>query len=893
MALFLLGAAGKLLGGAATKGAAKKAIVGKGKDVVKDKAKGKITKISKDKLLGKKSNAIVKSPAGALVPTPSAPIATPSPGGSSLLSEVIEIKVTTIKIKDLLASNLAQQKAADAAARKQAEKDAKAQREAELESKEDSGGEGIKLPGAPKTGIFDAIKRFLLFTFLGSLLGVIMKHHKPILKAFTEITDNLQNCWKLLKYAIAYLTTSGKGILKGLFKTFKFFYKIAKSTGKFLFDVGKRAFNALKSVAGALFDFLKPIVSGAINAAKELAQNLVKSAANLGKQFLKRANQLRKFISRAGRAAFGAIKGRQGAKGAVKAVKTAAQRSARQAGKSATKKVTKEATELVVKETTDIVAKETTDIVAKETTDIVVKETAEAAAKKASKEAAETAATSTAASIIKKAKGFSKIFKRIPVVGALIGIGIDMALGEKLDRAIVGSIGSSIGAGIGGILGQIAIPIPFFGAAAGGIIGGAIGEYLGKELYEMFRVAMGMGRSDESDKPDESDTVEQKSKGGPMGKPKKLPGAEVAIVPLENGETYYGIRTKQDLLTSLFMPFSGMKNMFKSKFKSKTGGSGSAETDSDAVPSGGGGGFNESSLKAAMDKAGYTDKTERAMFLAQMAHETGNFKYAEEIHDGSNYEGSKMLGNTEPGDGKRFKGRGYIQITGRWNYGHYGKKVGVDLIKNPELAADPKVAADVAIAYWEERVDRAAAKRGDVKKVTYGVNGGYNGLADREAKFKKYMGDSNYTAPGGNLIASAPPSSGDLSAPTQSESVGAPQPGDGRSKVKSKEEESESSSDSFGAALSKAMNNPSLIGDFGPSGGSASFGGGSVKKYDVEKSASYDDPSSSPIVVPIPPPAQSPPPAPKSSGGGKRNQVTPSLSLNSDINQLVSQAVFY
>ena len=118
------------------------------------------------------------------------------------------------------------------------------------------------------------------------------------------------------------------------------------------------------------------------------------------------------------------------------------------------------------------------------------------------------------------------------------------------------------------------------------------------------------------------------------------------------------------------------------------------------------------------------------------------------------------------------------------------------------------------------------------------------------------MGDSNYTAPGGNLIASAPPSSGDLSAPTQIKSVGAPQPGDGRSKVKS-EEESESSFD-FGAII-ESMNNPALMGDFGPSGGSASFGGGSVKKYDVEKSASYDDPSSSPIVVPIPPPAQSPP----------------------------------
>ena len=880
MALFLLGAAGKLLGGAATKGAAKKAVVGKGKDIVKNKAKGKIKKISKDKLLGKKSSAIVKSPAGALVATPSAPIATPSPGGSSLLSEVIEIKITTIKIKDLLASNLAQQKAANAAARKQAEKDAKAQRESGLESKEDSGGGGIKLPGAPKTGIFDAIKRFLLFTFLGSLLGVIMKHHKPILKAFTEITDNLQNGWKLLKAFITYLTSSGKGILKGLFKTFKFFYKIAKSTGKFLFDVGKRAFNALKSVAGALFDFLKPIVSGAINAAKELAQNLVKRAAELGQQFLKRANQLRKFLTQP--------RTPRQPRGRRPRGRRTPPSSARQAGTSATKKVTKEATELAVKETTEVVAKETTEAVAKEAT------------KKVAKEAAETAAKSTAASILKRAKNFATIFKRIPMIGSLLGIAIDLALGERLDKAIVKQAGGFIGAGIGGFLGQIAIPIPLAGAAAGGTIGGLIGEWVGGEIYENIRVALGMGRSDESEskpkpKPTprdrrgrpirrKSSNVEQKSKGGPIGKPKKLPGAEVAVVPLGDGETYYGIRTKQNLLESLF---GGVKDMFKSKLKS--GSSGSAET---AVPSGGGGGFNESSLKAAMDKAGYTDKTERAMFLAQMAHETGNFKYSEEIHDGSNYEGSKMLGNTEPGDGKRFKGRGYIQITGRWNYGHYGKKVGVDLIKNPELAADPKVAADVAIAYWDERVDRAAAKRGDVKKVTYGVNGGYNGLADREAKFRKYMGDSNYTAPGGGLIASAPPSSGDLSAPTQSESVGAPQPGDGRSKVKSKEEESKSSFD-FGAALSKSMNNPALMGDFGPSGGSASFGGGSVKQYNVEKSASYDDPSSSPIVVPIPPPAQSPPPAPKSSGGGKRNQVTPTLSLNSDINELVSQAVFY
>lgn len=171
--------------------------------------------------------------------------------------------------------------------------------------------------------------------------------------------------------------------------------------------------------------------------------------------------------------------------------------------------------------------------------------------------------------------------------------------------------------------------------------------------------------------------------------------------------------------------------------------------------SSGGGGFNESSLKAAMDKAGYTDPTERAMFLAQMAHESGNFRYDEEIHDGSNYEGRSDLGNTQPGDGKRYKGRGYIQLTGRANYTHYGKKLGVDLAGNPELAKRPDIAADVAVAYWKERVDREAARKGDVKTVTKNINGGYNGLQDRIDKFKKYSGNPNYSAPGGGLKSSS------------------------------------------------------------------------------------------------------------------------------------------
>jgi len=159
-------------------------------------------------------------------------------------------------------------------------------------------------------------------------------------------------------------------------------------------------------------------------------------------------------------------------------------------------------------------------------------------------------------------------------------------------------------------------------------------------------------------------------------------------------------------------------------------------------PSGGtsgGGTYSESSLISAMDKGGITDKTERAMFLAQMRHESGNFKYDEEIASGKDYEGRKDLGNVNPGDGVRYKGRGYIQLTGRANYRTYGKKIGVDLENNPELAKRPDIAAAIALAYWNSRVNKNAARSGDVKTVTYNINGGYNGLSARQKYFDDYV----------------------------------------------------------------------------------------------------------------------------------------------------------
>jgi hypothetical protein len=86
---------------------------------------------------------------------------------------------------------------------------------------------------------------------------------------------------------------------------------------------------------------------------------------------------------------------------------------------------------------------------------------------------------------------------------------------------------------------------------------------------------------------------------------------------------------------------------------------------------------------------------EIAYVLATAHHETGRFRYMEEIASGAAYEGRKDLGNTKAGDGKRFKGRGFVQLTGRANYQRTGDRLGVDLIETPDLACDPEIAAKI------------------------------------------------------------------------------------------------------------------------------------------------------------------------------------------------------
>ena len=124
----------------------------------------------------------------------------------------------------------------------------------------------------------------------------------------------------------------------------------------------------------------------------------------------------------------------------------------------------------------------------------------------------------------------------------------------------------------------------------------------------------------------------------------------------------------------------------------------------------------------------------RAHFLAQLAHESGEFNYVEEIASGAAYEGRTDLGNTQPGDGRRFKGRGLIQITGYFNYRACGDALGIDLVQQPHLLSRDDLACRSAGWFWDWQQINRAADADDVEWVTYVINGGYNGFRDRVTK---------------------------------------------------------------------------------------------------------------------------------------------------------------
>lgn len=144
-------------------------------------------------------------------------------------------------------------------------------------------------------------------------------------------------------------------------------------------------------------------------------------------------------------------------------------------------------------------------------------------------------------------------------------------------------------------------------------------------------------------------------------------------------------------------------------------------------------------LNAAMAEAGINTPLRQAAFIAQLAHESCGLTAFEEFASGAAYEGRRDLGNTQPGDGRRYKGRGPIQLTGRYNYRAAGAALGIDLENNPTRAADIDVGFRVAAWYWNSRSLNRYADARNFDAITYRINGGYNGKAARDNYYRRAL----------------------------------------------------------------------------------------------------------------------------------------------------------
>lgn len=154
-----------------------------------------------------------------------------------------------------------------------------------------------------------------------------------------------------------------------------------------------------------------------------------------------------------------------------------------------------------------------------------------------------------------------------------------------------------------------------------------------------------------------------------------------------------------------------------------------------------------------------TDPRELAAFMAQCAHESDNFKAMEEYGSPERFAKkydirynpakAKQLGNTQPGDGIKYRGRGYIQLTGKYNYQKAGEWISkyishpVDFVKQPDLVATPTAAALSSLWYWMTFVHPKAKNFGDTKQVTKHINPGLRGQKNREQKAKDWQAALN------------------------------------------------------------------------------------------------------------------------------------------------------
>jgi len=148
-------------------------------------------------------------------------------------------------------------------------------------------------------------------------------------------------------------------------------------------------------------------------------------------------------------------------------------------------------------------------------------------------------------------------------------------------------------------------------------------------------------------------------------------------------------------------------------------------------------------FNAALPEARIDSPLRAAMWCAQLGHETASLRYLEELAGGVAYDPvvnpklAARLGNTQSGDGARYKGRGAIQLTGRANYAHASAALGLPLEELPELAALPENAFRIAAWFWTTHGLNLFADKGELEKCTRVINGGLNGLLERHKYYDR------------------------------------------------------------------------------------------------------------------------------------------------------------
>lgn len=384
----------------------------------------------------------------------------------------------------------------------------------------------------------------------------------------------------------------------------------------------------------------------------------------------------------------------------------------------------------------------------------------------------------------------------------------DKASGKSVGGA-AGSIGGMLaGAKLGAALGTLAGPI---GTAIGGVVGGAAGMFFGDKAGQVLGETVGgwVTSLREADIPGKfaagidylksgwdrtmevlgaawtagTDYLKGAAKDVASWTGKKLDAANTAVRDATGIDVKAGasraIDATKETAQKAGAAVKGAAQSAGQAIQQSTVGRGVTAV-ANAAKNAWQAGDRKKALVAEMDAQGITNKNERAMLLAQVDHESNGFRAGEESFNYRNADrimavsktaakkgkpaieaamkqgpeavaelmyGGRM-GNTEAGDGYKYRGRGSIQITGKDNYKKLGDKLGLDLVNNPDLLLDPEISAKASVQWWKDNGVGKAARAGDVTGATKIINGGTNGIEHRQELFAKYSSDPLATSAG-------------------------------------------------------------------------------------------------------------------------------------------------